>query len=132
VVCCTYATAPLIEVADLINGYKQLFIEPTPDYVCAVAKYGYPIQRALRKVNGILEMAEMENLEKFSQELDERYHDAGQFYFAKAQTWIEMKPMLVNTRGIELPSWKVQDIDNLEDWERAEILFDIMKIKSQT
>ena len=129
VVCCAYATAPLMQSTDLITGFRELSSELNPDYVCAVSKYGYPIQRALYLKNGLMNMFSPENLELFSQQLEDRYHDAGQFYFALAKTWVSLKPMLVNTKGIELPSWRVQDIDTIEDWERAEILYKIINSK---
>lgn len=132
VVCCLYATAPLVQSQDLLRAYAELFKEPAADYVCAVSRYGYPIQRALRKEEDFFEMVDQSSLEKFSQELEERFHDAGQFYFALAQTWKRQLPMLQNTRGIELPSWRVQDIDTWEDWERAEILYDILNSKSES
>ena len=129
VVCCMYATAPLVQIQDLHLAHKELSKEPKANYVCAVSKYGYPIQRALRKTGDFYEMVNQACLEKFSQELEERFHDAGQFYFALAQTWKNEITMLQNTRGIELPSWRVQDIDTPEDWERAEILYDVINLK---
>jgi N-acylneuraminate cytidylyltransferase len=133
IVCCIYATAPLLEEQYLKVGLDGLSTAPIPDYVCAVARYSYPIQRALRiNKDGLMEMIEFGNLEKFSQDFSECFHDAGQFYFALAKTWIEKKPMLMNTRGIVLPNWKVQDIDTLEDWDKAEILYEInLRLKNE-
>jgi N-acylneuraminate cytidylyltransferase len=130
VVCCMYATAPLVRSQDLISAYRELFKEPKADYVCAVTKYGYPIQRSLRKTKNFYEMVDLSSLKRLSQEFEERYHDAGQFYFAHAKTWVEERNMLINTRGIELPSWRVQDIDTPEDWDRAEILYEIIKSRN--
>lgn len=132
VVCCMYATAPLVQIQDLRLAHKALFEEPKADYVCTVSKYGYPVQRSLRRTGDFFEMVDQSCLEKFSQELEERFHDAGQFYFALAQTWKTQTTMLRNTRGIELPSWRVQDIDTLDDWERAEILYDIINLKLES
>lgn len=129
VVCCAYSTAPLMRVEDLVAGFKELFTDLRPDYVCAVAKYGYPIQRALTLRDGLMNMSDKDNLEKFSQQLEDRFHDAGQFYFAFAETWRSFKPMLLNTKGIELPSWRVQDIDTEEDWVRAELLYKMINSK---
>jgi pseudaminic acid cytidylyltransferase len=130
VVCCAYATAPLMRSSDLRLAYSELFNNNQPDYVCAVSRYDYPIQRALKKTNGIMNMAQIANLETLSQEFEPMYHDAGQFYFAKAKTWEIQKPMLVNTFGVELPSWRVQDIDTLEDWQRAELLYKVINSES--
>jgi pseudaminic acid cytidylyltransferase len=124
IVACVYATTPLIQESDLRLAYQIALSSTNFDYVCAVTKYRYPIQRSLRRLsNHYYEMVQMENLSKFSQQLEERFHDAGQFYFARAKTWLSEKPMLVNTIGIELPTWRVQDIDTPEDWEHAEKLY---------
>ena len=49
------------------------------------------------------------------------YYDAGQFYWAKASTWIEGKARFDKLAGmIEIPNWRVLDIDTLEDWNKAE------------
>ena len=34
-----------------------------------------------------------------------------------------------NSKPIVIPRWRVQDIDNLEDWERAELIFDLISKK---
>lgn len=127
VVCCMYATAPLVYSSDLVRAYQQLTSEGFDEYVLAVSKYSYPIQRSLRKNFDYFEMVDKNNLTKFSQELEERYHDAGTFYFAYASTWLQEKLMLKHSKGIEIPSWRVQDIDTIEDWERAEIIFASIK-----
>jgi CMP-N-acetylneuraminic acid synthetase len=33
-------------------------------------------------------------------------------------------------RGIDIPNWRAIDIDNIEDWKRAEIIFRYLKEKS--
>lgn len=126
IVCCIYATAPLLKVESLHQGL-QLFLEaPSSDYSCAVTKFNYPIERALKKSDdGLFNMIFQENLQIRSQEFSESFHDAGQFYFARATTWLKRKPMLNNTNGIVLPSWNVQDIDTEEDWKRCEILYEL-------
>ena len=58
-----------------------------------------------------------------SQELEDTYHDAGQFYWGKSKSWLEQKIIFdTNSRPIILPLGKVHDIDTLEDWEYAEKL----------
>jgi N-acylneuraminate cytidylyltransferase len=72
-----------------------------------------------------MQMAIPENLLRHSQSLEERWHDAGQFYFAKAETWASGKPMLMNTIGVEIDKWRCVDIDDEEDWQKAELLHKI-------
>ena len=62
-----------------------------------------------------------------SQELEEAYHDAGQFYWGTRQAWLSGTPsFLADTVPVILPQHRVQDIDTPEDWVRAEWLFRAM------
>lgn len=66
-----------------------------------------------------------------SQDLEEAFHDAGQFYWGRATAWLAVKPLFSHDSApVLLPRHRVQDIDTPEDWERAEWLFKAMQ--SQT
>lgn len=127
VVCCIYPTAPLLEIDKLIQGFEIFAKTLNASYVCAVTDFPYPIQRALfRDAAGMLNMGSPEFLNTRSQDLPEAFHDAGQFYFAYAKTWASGVPMLMNTVGIFLERWKVQDLDTPEDWKRLTALYEIL------
>jgi pseudaminic acid cytidylyltransferase len=122
-VCCAYATNPFLSPENLNAAFNQISQSKIADYSCAISHYNYPVQRALKlDDHGLVQMAAPENLLRHSQTLPERWHDAGQFYFAKCETWISGKPMLMNTIGIEVDKWRCVDIDDEADWEKAEIL----------
>ena len=123
-VCCIYATAPFIRAADLRAGL-ELLDEKACDYVFSVTRYGFPIQRALRITSGgQVAMFQPEHFSTRSQDLEEAFHDAGQFYWGKTEAWLTGKPIFsANAHPVILPAWRVQDIDTAEDWERAEKLF---------
>jgi len=122
-VCCLYATAPLVQAADLAAGLPLLKSNVT--YVVAVTTFPYPIQRALRRhANGGISMMALNNMSTRSQDLEEAWHDAGQFYWARAETWTAGTPVFATgAYGLPLPRHRVQDIDTLEDWQHAEKLF---------
>jgi pseudaminic acid cytidylyltransferase len=124
-VCCIYATAPFIRPADIQKGYAQL-IEHQCDYVFSVTRYGFPIQRALRiDADGRVTMFQTEHFGTRSQDLEEAFHDAGQFYWGQVDAWLNGKPIFsAHSHPVILPAWRVQDIDTAEDWERAERLFE--------
>jgi len=61
-----------------------------------------------------------------SQDLEKTYHDAGQFYWGKANAWLEHKKMHTDGLGYPIPNWRVIDIDTEDDWKRAELLFCIL------
>jgi N-acylneuraminate cytidylyltransferase len=63
-----------------------------------------------------------------SQDLEEAYHDAGQFYWGRAAAWLEEMPIFsAAATPVVLPRYRVQDIDTPEDWKRAEWLFRAMR-----
>lgn len=121
-VCCLYATAPF-SGPDLIGKGLETLYETDCDYVVPVVEYGYPIQRALRETDGRLSMREPEHMATRSQDLEPCYHDAGQFYWARAKVWRSKAPIFGNAAPILMPSNQSVDIDTPEDWEMAERLF---------
>ncbi len=127
-VCCLYATAPFVRAEDLNDGLGVLVKEGC-DYVFPVASYSFPIQRALRLTAiGRVEMFYPEHFTTRSQDLDEAYHDAGQFYWGTAEAWRSSKPIFSPAAApIILPRYRVQDIDTLEDWKRAEWMFQALQ-----
>ena len=65
-----------------------------------------------------------ENINKRSQDLEKSFHDAGQFYWGKRSAWMKEERILdQNTVPVYIPRYKVQDIDNEEDWIQAERIF---------
>ena len=69
-------------------------------------------------------MLNKKNYAKKAQFFDETYHDAGQFYFGKIESWLNKKIIFnSNSKIIKLSNWRVQDIDVKDDWKRAEILY---------
>ena len=62
------------------------------------------------------------------QDLEEAYHDAGQFYWSSANNWKHLKSIFSsNSLPLILPRGEVIDIDTEEDWEEAEIKFRLLK-----
>ena len=129
-VCCIYATAPFIEATDLCRG-MSLMDSSNAQYAFTATTFPFPIQRAL-KVNaeGQISMFQPEHLHTRSQDLEEAYHDAGQFYWGRTEAWLEALPLYGPTSQlILLKRQNVQDIDTPEDWERAERLFELRSVK---
>lgn len=131
-VCCVYATAPFVSGEDIGQGLKML-IENDCAYAFSVTSYAFPIQRAIRITHeGRVEMFSPEYFATRSQDLEEAYHDAGQFYWGQAGAWLEGKPLFgLHSVPIVLPRHRVQDIDTPEDWARAEWLFKAMQAQTE-
>jgi pseudaminic acid cytidylyltransferase len=122
--CCIYATAPFIEACDIKRGL-EILEETKASYAFSVTNYGFPIQRAVRITpKKRVEMFQPEHFNSRSQDLEEAWHDAGQFYWGVASAWLAHKPLFSSdAAAVPLPRYRVQDIDTLEDWQRAELMF---------
>lgn len=122
--CCLYATAPMVQPQYIKEGFERL-VETGKAFVFSVTRYHFPIQRAIR----LNEAGEIEAIYPHyqtvrSQDLEPAYHDAGQFYWGTARAFLDDTPLFASTSlPVILPSHLVQDIDNEEDWCRAELMF---------
>lgn len=127
-VCCLYATATFVQPYDLQRGLELLQAQGC-EYAFSVTSFAFSIQRAIRITQEQrVEMFQPEHFITRSQDLEEAYHDAGQFYWGKAQAWLQEKPMFSNhSVPVVLPRHRVQDIDTPEDWQYAECLFKAMQ-----
>lgn len=125
--CCIYATAPLIQVDDLVAGYNKLLNEER-DTVFPVVSFSSPIWRGLRESNdNRIEMVWPEHLNSRSQDLEEVFHDAGQWYWFTIQRLLETKKLYSEDSGsVKLNQMQVQDIDNLVDWQLAELKYRLL------
>lgn len=124
-ICCLYATAPFVTKADLVQGLEKIKNNNTLNYVFSATTYPFPIQRAIKlNEHDTVEMFSPQYFNVRSQDLEEAWHDAGQFYWGTAEAWLN-KAMIFASQSsvVELPRFRVQDIDTQEDWDRAEWLF---------
>ena len=62
-----------------------------------------------------------------TQDLEKTYHDAGQFYWGSIKTWMKSKRLHSGSSGLVVPAWRYVDIDNLDDWIRAEKIFKLIR-----
>jgi N-acylneuraminate cytidylyltransferase len=122
--CCVYPINPFLDIDDMRKGLSILKTVTGISYVNPIVSYPYPIQRALTKdAVGMIKMLNPSLAVTRSQDLDETFHDAGQWYWGKDVTWQAGERLLLNSIGIQIPRWRAQDVDTLEDWELAEKLF---------
>ncbi|MFZ1807730.1 MAG: pseudaminic acid cytidylyltransferase [Cyclobacteriaceae bacterium] len=119
--CCIYPTAPFVKMEDLSSGLKKL-VDNNFDSVFPIVAFDYPIWRALKIVDNRVEMIWEEHSKARSQDLEEVYHDAGQWYWFNVNSLMKNSAVISgNSGGIELPSTRVQDIDTDRDWVLAEL-----------
>lgn len=127
--CCIYATSPFLTSATIIRGYEAL-IASGKDYAFAITSFPSPIQRALRvRPDGSVEPMDPRHLQARSQDLEEAYHDAGQFYWGRAEAYLAgMEVVSPASVTVILPRYLVHDIDTLEDWRRAELMYQMLAL----
>lgn len=127
--CCIYPTAPFVTYEKLREAFGML-VDRKVEAVITAVEYSYPIQRALEIRDGLLMMAEPELMNVRTQDLTPSYHDAGQFYWLDVNSFLlQKKVFLDNACAFVLSEKEVQDIDNEEDWEIAELKYKIMSGK---
>lgn len=122
--CCIYATAPFLRPSDIKRGLECLQ-ESDAHFAFSVTTYPFPIQRAIRITRQRrIEMFQPEYFNCRSQDLEDAWHDAGQFYWGRADAWLSeeqiFSPLSI---PVILPRHRVQDIDTQEDWIMAELMF---------
>ena len=132
-VCCLYATAPMVLTNDLVKSYEEIKILNDDSLIFTATNFDYPIQRAfVLNSRNKASMIKKDFLFTRSQDLEKTFHDAGQFYWGKTTNWLKAKNMIDNNKAYFLPRWRVQDIDEEEDWLRAEIIHKILEEKGLT
>ena len=108
-ICCMYATAPLIQKSDLKESLEIIKKEKSDQILFGVTTFDYPIQRAVvldNKNNS--SFLKKEFLYSRSQDLQETFHDAGQFYWGNVNAWLNTKSILDGGKAFKIPRWRVQ------------------------
>lgn len=127
--CCIYPTAPFVTGNKLKKAY-DLLDESGAKSVVPVVRFGFPILRSFKIEDGFVKMNWPEHMNTRSQDLPTSYHDCGQFYFLKTESFLLEKKLFTDcTVPIEMPETEVQDIDTEEDWKIAEIKYSFLNIE---
>jgi len=124
--CCIYPTAPFITSNKLRDSY-EVMLKTDSKTVLSVVKFGYPIQRALIVgENRRLELIQPDHSSTRSQDLQPTYHDAGQFFWLDVEAFKSGHEIF--NEAVEpyiLSKLEVQDIDTEEDWQLAEMKYEL-------
>lgn len=125
-VCGLYATAPFTTSNDIVRGHKAL---QSTSASFAITTFPYPIFRGLKQDHsGKVKLFWPEHRLSRSQDLEEAYHDCGQFYWGTSEFFLSGKEFMDGeASGIPIPRHRVQDIDTEEDWIRAEAMYRVLK-----
>ena len=122
-VCCVLPTAPFVSSEMLRLAYTKLQDENL-EVVFPVVAFSFPIQRALKIKDQLVSMLSPKYMNSRSQDLEERYHDAGQFYILNTNAFQKEQKIYLQLAGAIIASpLKVQDIDTETDWKLAEMKY---------
>lgn len=125
--CCILPTSPFITVEHLVSSYNKL-ISADLDSVFPITRFSFPIQRALRFNDDKIEMVLPEYRDTRSQDLEERFHDAGQFYWLNTERFKKNRALYTaNSGAIILSEMESQDIDVETDWKLAELKYKLIQ-----
>lgn len=123
-----YATAAFVTAQHIIEAERLL--EPgTCEMVFTAARFRSEIRRSwgLAPDGNVIENFPG-NQKKRSQDFSPSFYDAGQFYWTSAIGWeLEKAGDHSHRRILELKEYEAFDIDTMEDWRLAELLFPLIK-----
>lgn len=126
-VCTIYATAPFLQKKYLVEGFLKLKNSDARN-AFSCTSMPFPIQRTFKITStNRCEMFWPENFPKRSQDLEDAYQDAGQFYWTNLNVASSDIMFSNDSIPIILPRHLVQDIDTIEDWKRAELMYEAYK-----
>lgn len=120
-----FACAPLIEPSDLIASTEKFESQSACSSLMTISRYPVPIEWSMSIVKDEVIFDNPHLLATSSAQLADKYFDAGQFYVYDPKK-LQNTPTGLITKGIlpfVIPPFKAVDIDNLEDWKFAEMLF---------
>lgn len=124
---CIYPTAPFVTGEKLRDALERLR-QSDADTLIPVVPFSYPPQRAMIVQEGRLVFKFPQYLDSRSQDLEPHYHDVGQFYVFKTEAFRRNRKLMVgNILPLTVSELEVQDIDNMTDWEIAEMKYRLMK-----
>jgi len=129
-VMCLYPTATL--TLHLISEALELAREHPDRFVVSVGRHRSPHERSLQRLDGdLMSLASTNHLLTRTQDLPQRYFDAGKLYVARASVWKARETMMEKPFvPFHLPDWAAVDIDEPDDWAVAEALHRVFVLES--
>ena len=121
--CLLYPTAPLIDYKDISSAFKKLQRE-NADALMTISKYlNHPLRSLIIK-DRYLKFKWEKYQKANSQDLEELFHDCGNFYFFKTNKILNWKKFFPKKMiPYKLKIYNSVDIDNYDDLKLAKKLF---------
>ena len=121
-VMCLYPTAPMPSA--MLAQALQRGQEHPDEFIVSLGRHRSPHERSVvPRGDGTMELSDSRALLTRTQDLPQRYFDAGKFYVATADTWRARTTMMAEPFvPFLLPDWASVDMDEPDDWAVAEAL----------
>jgi N-acylneuraminate cytidylyltransferase len=126
--CCLYPCAPFVTSNKLITAFDVLKTKDF-DSVLPITAFGFPIQRAFKiDENKKASFFYPEFSLTRSQDLEQSFHDVGQFYWLNISKCLQKQAIITdNTGSFIISELEAQDIDNELDWKLAELKYELIQ-----
>lgn len=121
--CLLQTTSPLREIEDILNCW-QLLKKPGVESVCTVCE-SHPRFYHLKKDGRlVLKNPEVENITNIQQVPMGYMLNGCLVYMIKTKAFLEKKKFVHDgTYAVVCPKWRSVDLDEIEDWVHAEVLY---------
>ena len=120
---CIYPCAIFVTAEKLRRAFEALKNNPDADGIHPVVPYSCPPQRSEIIRDGFLTYTYPEFINSRTQDMEPIYHDCGQFYFWKVDSYVHKENGTCKILPIIMPEEEVQDIDNESDLRIAEVKY---------
>jgi pseudaminic acid cytidylyltransferase len=124
---CFYPCNPFLMTSDISKSLR-LLKKNKKAFIFSASKYSHPIQRAFLINNFKVTYLNKNNRNKNTQKFTNTYYDCAHFYIGSAKVWKNDYTKNINL-AVKIPYWRSVDIDNNEDWKKAELFYKILNIK---
>ncbi len=132
-VCMMYATSPLTDHRDLISAAEIFEKSDGENALLSVCQYPTPVEKAwVISEEDQLVPHNPKAFKKRTQDLKPSFFDAGMFCFYTSKYVKESQEFgnPFSFKAFKVPYYRVTDIDDSQDWERAELMFKVLNEKS--
>lgn len=123
-VCCIYPVTPLLTSSRLLEAY-ELIRTGSYSYVFSAIGFNSPIERSFKfGRTGSIHMNFPDQALTRSQDLQQSFHDAGQFYWGKFESWLSKELIFgPKSTAIKFADYELVDVDSFEDLKWAETIY---------
>ncbi len=126
---CIYPTAPFV-TSERLKDAVDMLTDSDGDSLIPVVRFSFPPQRAMEIQDGKLIFRQIEYMDSRSQDLTPHFHDVGQFYVFRTESFLRNHRIMAGKMiPMELSELEVQDIDNPVDWQLAELKYKLIHEK---